>query len=155
MPGWGADIAGAAAGCCLICYHVLLLAAAAIDARERRAPNALVAAMLAVAAAHLALSRQPASWVPVIACALAVCGLLVALEVAWRHLRGSIGLGMGDVKVLGTTMLLDPASAVAGFIGALALLAVAALALRKPSLPFLPFFFGAFIAAEVALRAFC
>lgn len=110
--------------------------------------------MLAVAAAHLALSRQPASWVPVIACALAVCGLLVALEVAWRHLRGSIGLGMGDVKVLGTTMLLDPASAVAGFIGALALLAVAALALRKPSLPLLPFYCGAFIATEVALRAF-
>ncbi|WP_346675304.1 prepilin peptidase [Enorma phocaeensis] len=143
--------AGLAAYACLVVYHLLLVGTAIIDARERRAPNLLVLIMLAFASLSLLL-RQPASWAPVIVLTLAACGLLVALEVAWRRLRGSAGLGMGDIKVLGTAMLLDPWSALGGFIGSLAVLGATALALRKQSLPLLPFFCISFIAAELLLR---
>lgn len=135
-----------------------LIAAAVIDARSRRFPNALAALALvlgALAAVWPVLAALPAgAGAPPageLAAALAArllshavpaslaAGALTALEVGWRARRGSAGLGMGDVKLLAALMLADPLTGLTSFAAALALLALACVLARRPSLPLIPF----------------
>ncbi|WP_179184922.1 prepilin peptidase [Collinsella vaginalis] len=134
---------------------LIVVAAAWVDARERRLPNGLAAAavvtgaMVAVWPAVMAalgggsgadllpnaLGLLASHAVP----ALLTAAALVALEVGWRRLRGSAGLGMGDVKLLFALMLADPLRGLTAFCVALLLLAAACLVTRRASLPLIPF----------------
>lgn len=129
--------AGAAA---LFVLAALAICAAVVDARTRTYPASLAVAVAAVGG-WCALARGGAHALGVhLLAAGAVSVLLVAFEVAWRRRHdGAVGLGMGDIKYLFGTMLADPAYALVGFSTGLALLAVAGLACRRPSLPLLPF----------------
>lgn len=133
------------AGSARLCFFALVVAAIVFDARERRVPNGLVLAMLACGAV-LAWCGN-AAWVRgfVFGAALAVCAALVAAEMLWRRWRGSAGLGMGDIKVLFCMMLVHPIVALASFAVGLLALAVAAVAMRRQSLPLMPFFGTAFL----------
>jgi|GEM_PF-3089553 len=141
----------------------VIVAGAVIDARSRRFPNALAAVAIvagclvaawpaltafveagsapglpspgAVDLARAAAGRLASHAVPAVATAVA----LTALEARWRARRGSAGLGMGDVKLLLALMIADPMRGLSAFAAALVLLALACLALRKPSLPLIPF----------------
>ncbi|MFN4226403.1 MAG: prepilin peptidase [Hyphomonas sp.] len=78
----------------------LLLALAAIDFRTYLLPDALNAAVLALGAAMVALTR-PEAWMLHAAGAVTGFGLLWSVEVLYRRLRGRDGLGRGDAKLLG------------------------------------------------------
>lgn len=169
--GLGVLVTGSLWSLSMLAFTALLLLASVIDARSRRFPNALAAAMaaLALAVALIAaegrasrLALTPASEpvgdaalalmtlrqlaVP-LACAAILCAVLFGFELLWRRARGSAGLGMGDVKLLFALVLADPARGVIAFAGGLALLALACLASRKASLPLIPFVFPAWVAA--------
>ncbi|MBA3067965.1 MAG: prepilin peptidase [Hyphomonas sp.] len=78
----------------------LLLALATIDLRTYLLPDALNAAVLALGAVMVALTR-PAAWPIHVAGAVIGYGLLWIVEFAYRRLRGRDGLGRGDAKLLG------------------------------------------------------
>lgn len=147
-----------AIGCILsLAYVVVLVAAAVRDARERRVPNAY-ALTLACIGLGLAVAgnaqRGGIDWPSfafVVLMACAVCGLLVAGEALWRRWRGEPGLGMGDIKMLFSAMLVNPVLALASFAIGLFALAVCALFMRQKSLPLIPFFCAAFICLGVAV----
>lgn len=134
-----------------IAFLALVAASMAIDARERRVPNALVLALLACALVVAVTGRTWRELAWVVGAAVAVCAALIGFEVLWRRLRGSAGIGMGDIKVLFCMMLVDPAAALAAFAAGLLVLALAAAALRRGSLPLMPFFGGAFLVLTVIL----
>ena len=130
----------AVVGVCVAMLAGAFAAAAAIDARTRRLPNGLAVA-LAMCAAMVALARGGVRTLTLhafTACATTV--LLVAFELVWRHVRGSFGQGMGDIKALGAAMLADPAVALAAYAAGMVMLAVTGAATRRRALPFLPFF---------------
>ncbi|WP_019238478.1 MULTISPECIES: prepilin peptidase [Enorma] len=134
-----------------IVFLALVAASMVIDARERRVPNALVLALIACALVVAVMGRTWAQLAWVVGSAAAVCGALVGFEVLWRRLRGSAGIGMGDIKVLFCMMLVDPAAALAAFATGLLVLALVAVALRRGSLPLMPFFGGAFLVLALIL----
>lgn len=78
----------------------LLLALAAIDFRTFLLPDGLNAAVLALGAAMVALTR-PDEWALHAAGAVLGFGLLWSVETLYRRLRGRDGLGRGDAKLLG------------------------------------------------------
>ena len=85
----------------LIFYAVLmagLLALAIIDARTYRLPDALNLALLAVGL--LASYMLDRSMVLHSLGAIIGYGVLVAIELGYKHLRGRDGLGRGDAKLL-------------------------------------------------------
>lgn len=128
----------------------LVVAAGAVDARERRLPNGLAGALALIAAASSVAEGGFGLLAARAATALAVCGALVAFEVWWRLRRGSAGQGMGDIKALGALMLAAPVRAVAAYAAGLLLLGVSGLMLRRRSLPLLPYLAIAFVAFEAA-----
>jgi len=77
----------------------LLLAAAAIDVRTMRIPNALNAA--------IAVAGLVVTWYlgrDLVAAFVGIVlgyGVLAAANLAYRHARGRDGIGMGDAKLLG------------------------------------------------------
>ena len=134
-----------------IAFLALIAASMVVDARERRVPNALVLALIACALVVAVTGRAWCELAWVAGAAVAVCGALVGFEVLWRRLRGSAGIGMGDIKVLFCMMLVDPAAALAAFAAGLLVLALVAAALRRSSLPLMPFFGAAFLVLTVIL----
>lgn len=138
------------AGAAQLFFFVLVAAAIAFDARERRVPNGLVLAMLACGAAIAWCRNDAVARGVVFGAALTVCVALVAAEVLWRKWRGHAGLGMGDIKVLFCMMLVHPVVAVSSFALGLFALAVAAVAMRRQSLPLMPFFGVAFLIFWIA-----
>lgn len=117
----------------------LLAAAAVVDVRERRLPNALALA-LAVAAAVCALGAGGSvRLLAHVGAAAALVVLLAGIELVWRRCRGRAGQGMGDVKLVGALALADPVAALGSYALGLAALAVCCLAARRPSLPLIPF----------------
>ncbi len=138
------------AGAALLCFFALVVAAIAFDARERRVPNGLVLAMLACGVVLAWCRYDAAARGVVFGAALTVCATLVAAEVLWRRWRGHAGLGMGDIKVLFCMMLVHPVVAVSSFALGLLALAVAAVAMRRQSLPLMPFFGTAFLIFWIA-----
>lgn len=117
----------------------LLVAAGIIDARTRRFPNPLAAALAGVGALGVFVAGGVEVLLAHLAFAAVVAGALVAFELAWRHVRSTPGLGMGDVKALGALMLVDPVRALAAFAGALVALGASCIAFRRRSLPLLPY----------------
>ena len=135
----------------------LLIVAALYDHAQRRVPNPLVLAMLPAGALaaiwpgvlnwldlfHWGLSGRPESLALTLAAnavaAGAVAGLLVAIEAVWRRVRGSAGLGMGDVKLLFALMLASPTRGLTSFAVALVLLAIVGAVTHRRSLPLVPF----------------
>ena len=138
------------AGAARLCFFALVVAAIAFDARERRVPNGLVLAMLACGVAIAWCRNDVAARGFVFGAAFAVCAMLVAAEVLWRRWRGRAGLGMGDIKVLFCMMLVHPVVAASSFALGLFALAVAAVAMRRQSLPLMPFFGIAFLIFWIA-----
>mgnify|MGYP003373903816 CR=1 FL=1 len=129
----------------------ILVYAAWRDARTRTFPNGCAAALAAVCAAWCVAGLGGAGMLGLNAVlALAVAAALVLFERAWRRRRGEAGLGMGDVKFLAALMLCDPARALAAFAAGLLGLAAAGLALRRTSLPLLPFAVGAYAVLSAA-----
>lgn len=90
---------------------------------------------------------------PVVA-ALATCAALVGFELLWRRVRGTAGLGMGDVKLLFCLMLVSPARGLFSFAAGLVLLAACCLMLRKRDLPLIPFIAAVWLALLVIAFAF-
>ena len=121
--------------------HVILLAllaaAAVIDARERRLPNPLAAAIALAAAACSLASGGPAHLAGNALLALAVLAALAGFELAWRRAKGSAGQGMGDVKAVSALALASP----------LAALAATCAVRRERALPLMPFLAAAFAIA--------
>ena len=124
---------------------ILLVVAAVIDARWRRFPNWLAAACAVVAFTEVWLECGARAAMVRLLAAVAVCGAILVLELFWRRLRHTAGLGLGDIKALFALVLYRPFQAVAAFAAALVLLAVACLVANRRSLPLLPFLVPVFV----------
>ncbi|MDY2777007.1 MAG: prepilin peptidase [Collinsella sp.] len=128
-------------------FSILLVIAALIDARTRRFPNALAVATALTAVALVSLAMGCAAIPSRIMVALATCFSLVAFELLWRHLHdGAMGMGFGDLKALFPLLLVEPFAAIISLAVGLALLAICCIALRRPSLPLLPFVVPCYLA---------
>ena len=151
----GADAVAAPllAGLAAAAFALLMIAAAVIDARERRLPNALAAALAGVGAVCALVQGGLQGLLRNAAAALLACGFLLGFELAWRRLRGMPGQGMGDIKALFAVLLACPEAGVLAYMLGMAGLAVAGIAMRSRSLPFLPFFAVALAVAFVGLIA--
>lgn len=135
-------------------FAVLMAVSALVDARYRRFPCAVGLALGLCAAVRTGIAQEPIRLVCNAAVGLTICMLLVAVELVWRRYRGAIGIGMGDIKYLFATCLFDPVVAVLAFCCALVLLAAAGIALRRASLPLLPFAVTCFPVANAICAAF-
>lgn len=139
-------------------FLLLLIAIAAaiaiLDLRTMRIPDPLTAALALTGVIYATDSGLPALGLRLLAAAVTV-GLLVALRHAHARATGRIGLGLGDVKLLGAAALWVPpdmmpvivlVASLAGLfcVGALRLASGAWAADRR-----LPF--GPFIAAALVL----
>ena len=141
----GLPLGGIVVAVASVAFYALIVLAMLIDAHERRVPNALVLGLLASGVTIMWLGHSPGQRAFAVACAVTVCGALVAAEVFWRRARGEAGIGMGDVKVLFCLMLVDPVAALVSFAAGLLLLALVAAVLGRRSLPLMPFFGGVFL----------
>ena len=105
----------------------LLVVASIIDVRRRILPDPLACSIVSCSA----LSACMADGAHGMAMNLfwgALTGFAVVLtEMGWRHAKGSVGIGGGDIKL-------------ASFCAGLIALAMAGCALSRRSLPFIPFF---------------
>lgn len=126
-------------------FYALLAAAAVIDARERRLPHGLALALVALGAACALAEGGAGALLSRAASSCAVCGALVAFEIAWRRVKGAPGQGMGDIRALFALMLVYPEAALAAYALALIALALSCAAVRSRSLPLIPFLAPFFI----------
>jgi leader peptidase (prepilin peptidase) / N-methyltransferase len=106
----------------------LLLALSFIDIRTLTLPDPLTAATVLLGILMVWLTR-PGAWQPHLIGGLVGYGVLVAVELGYRKLRGRDGLGRGDAKLLGALgvwtgwaglapiMLVASASALVGVLG--------------------------------------
>lgn len=149
----GASSRGLAAGALTLLVCVLLVAAAVVDARERRFSTVLG---VGLALACAALSLATGGLLRLMWCALVsalTSAVIVAFELWWRRWhKGRAGLGMGDVKFLAALSLWRPLEALAAFGGGLVLLALTGLLARRVSLPLLPFVVPLLLVMIVAVR---
>lgn len=125
-----------------------------IDARTQRLPDFLTLPLIPAGIAVNGLIFS--SWWVAIAGAALGYGVLVALELAYRRLRGRDGLGRGDAKLLaaggawcGAWLL--PLILLAGSASALLYLLLLALLRRRAPDPNQPVPFGPWIAFGIAL----
>ena len=137
-----------------VIFAVLMAVSALVDARHRRFPCAVWLALGLCAAVRASIAQGPIRLACNAAVGFTICMLLVAVELVWRRYRGAIGIGMGDIKYLFATCLFDPVVAVLAFCCALVLLAASGIALRRASLPLLPFAVTCFPVASVICAAF-
>lgn len=143
------------------------------DARTRTFPNGLAAVFVFICAANAFLNGgltdlaipdgmgglQDGGFLPTfgfhVLCmntiaAVATFALLFAFELLWRRVRKTPGIGIGDLKFLFGLMLFEPVTAMLAFIFGLLAMAIAALLLRKKSLPLLPFVVGCYCSLLLA-----
>ena len=133
-----------------LCLGALLLGLSVIDFRTLTLPDTLTASTVLLGILMVWLTRPEAWRAPLIG-GLVGYGILVMVELGYRHLRGKDGLGRGDAKLLGALgvwtgwaglapiMLVASASALVGVIG------LSALGIRKVDAD-TPIPFGPFIA---------
>ena len=126
-------------------FLVFVVVASVIDARQRRFPNVLFAMLLVVSCAISFCSFGVARCLFHIAIALVVCTVLTVFELLWRRVRGSVGIGMGDIKALLCLSIVHPLLALSSFAYGLLCLALAGALFRRSTLPALPFICGAFV----------
>lgn len=142
-------------------FAALAVAAAWVDGRTRRLPNALMAAMALVAAAvqtarllapgavaslPWTARLEPSMGTP-LSCLLGSAVLVAAAAGAELLLRSRLSVsavGMGDVKLLGAwSLMVGPVAALACFAAGLALGAVVAALRHRPTFPVGPWVCGA------------
>ena len=130
--------------CCTAAFFLLLSYAAVADMRERRIPNAISVAMLAVAMVKTALGLQ--TWRSFAA------GVVLAVVLLGAYLLGRGGIGGGDVKLFfGVAAFCGPSYALwllwlASMIGLL--VAAAKRMGMKTRLPLAPCLWSAFVLLE-------
>lgn len=130
-------------------FWICIFAGAAIDARERRFPNALAAACAVAAFVGVWLDLGMNTVLDHAGLAVIVYLALVLTESLWRRVRHAPGIGMGDVKVLFALCTLDPLGGIMAFAVALLVLAIFCLLTKSRSLPLLPFLVPIFAIIEV------
>ena len=130
-------------------FWICIFAGAAIDARERRFPNALAGACAVAAFAGVWLNEGVNTALDHACLALIVCLALVLTELLWRRVRHAPGIGMGDAKALFGLCTFDPLGGIVAFAVALLALAAACLIVKSRSLPLLPFLVPIFVIIEV------
>lgn len=130
-------------------FWICIFAGAAIDARERRFPNALAGACAVAALAGVWLDKDVNTALDHAGLAVIVYLALVLTESLWRRLRQTPGIGMGDVKALFALCTLDPMGGIVAFAVALLVLAISCLLTKSRSLPLLPFLVPIFAIIEV------
>ena len=131
-----------------------LTALALIDARTQRLPDRLTLPLIAAGIAVNTLIFSDL-WMAIAGAALGY-GVLVALELTYKRLRGRDGLGRGDAKLLaaggawcGAWLL--PFILLAGSVSALVFVLVLALIRRRAPDPNQPMPFGPWLALGIAL----
>lgn len=130
-------------------FWICIFAGAAIDARERRFPNALAAACAVSAFVGVWLDLGMNTVLDHAGLAVIVYLALVLTESLWRRVRHAPGIGMGDVKALFALCTLDPLGGIMAFAVALLVLALSCLFTKSRSLPLLPFLVPIFAIIEV------
>ena len=130
-------------------FWLCVFAGAAIDARERRFPNALAGACAVAALAGVWLDKGVNTALDHAGPAVIVYLALVLTESLWRRLLQAPGIGMGDAKALFALCTLDPMGGIVAFAVALLVLAIACLITKSRSLPLLPFLVPIFAIIEV------
>ena len=130
-------------------FWICIFAGAAIDARERRFPNALAAACAVSAFVGVWLDLGMNTVLDHAGLAVIVYLALVLTESLWRRVRHAPGIGMGDVKALFALCTLDPLCGIMAFAVALLVLALSCLFTKSRSLPLLPFLVPIFAIIEV------
>lgn len=130
-------------------FWICIFAGAAIDARERRFPNALAGVCAVAALAGVWLDKGFNTTLDHAGLAVIVYLALVLSESLWRRLRQTPGIGMGDVKALFALCTLDPLGGIVAFAVALLVLALSCLFTKSRSLPLLPFLVPIFAIIEV------
>lgn len=130
-------------------FWICIFVGAAIDARERRFPNALAGACAVAAFAVVWLDRGVNTALDHAGLAVIVYLALVLTESLWRRVRHTPGIGMGDAKALFALCTLDPMGGIVAFAIALLVLALSCLFTKSRSLPLLPFLVPIFAIIEV------
>lgn len=130
-------------------FWICIFAGAAIDARERRFPNALAAACAVSAFVGVWLDLGMNTVLDHAGLAVIVYLALVLTESLWRRVRHAPGIGMGDVKALFALCTLDPLGGIMAFAVALLVLVLSCLFTKSRSLPLLPFLVPIFAIIEV------
>ena len=129
-------------------FWICIFAGAAIDARERRFPNALAGACALAALAGVWLDKGVNAALDHAGLAVIVYLSLVLTESLWRRLRQATGIGMGDAKALFALCTLDPLGGIVAFAISLLALAVVCLIIKSRSFPLLPFLVPIFAIIE-------
>lgn len=133
MHGWLQLVLG-------VLVVALILAAAVIDARERRFPHALALSFAFACAAFCVVAGCVDLLIHNAVLAALCSAPLLGFELVWRRTHdGTAGIGMGDLKFLAAFILACPRSAIASFALGLAALALAGMLTDKRSFPLLPF----------------
>lgn len=130
-------------------FWICIFAGAAIDARERRFPNALAGACAVAALAGVWLDKSVNTALDHAGLAVIVYLVLVLTESLWRRVRRAPGIGMGDAKALFALCTFDPMGSIVAFAVALLVLATSCLITKSRSLPLLPFLVPIFAIIEV------
>lgn len=130
-------------------FWICAFAGVAIDARERRFPNALAAACAMAAFVGVWLDLGMNTALDHAGLAVIVYLALVLTESLWRRVRHTPGIGMGDAKALFALCTLDPMAGIVAFAIALLVLALSCLFTKSRSLPLLPFLVPIFAIIEV------
>ena len=130
-------------------FWICAFAGVAIDARERRFPNALAAACAMAAYVGVWLDLGMNTALDHAGLAVIVYLALVLTESLWRRVRHTPGIGMGDAKALFALCTLDPMAGIVAFAIALLVLALSCLFTKSRSLPLLPFLVPIFAIIEV------
>lgn len=130
-------------------FWICAFAGVAIDARERRFPNALAAACAMAAFVGVWLDLGMNTALDHAGLAVIVYLALVLTESLWRRVRHTPGIGMGDAKALFALCTLDPMGGIVAFAIVLLVLALSCLFTKSRSLPLLPFLVPIFAIIEV------
>ena len=130
-------------------FWICAFAGVAIDARERRFPNALAAACAMAAFVGVWLDLGMNTALDHAGLAVIVYLALVLTESLWRRVRHTPGIGMGDAKALFALCTLDPMGGIVAFAVALLVLALSCVITKSRSLPLLPFLVPIFAIIEV------
>lgn len=135
-------------------FFVLLSAAALMDVRFRICPNGLSAALGAVSVGYAWQVLGLAVACRRILLAVLICAVLVAFELVWRRISRRAGIGMGDVKVLFSLMVVNPQLATLSFCIGLITLAMFCAIRRQGAAPLLPFISGCFLLAHLVFAGY-
>lgn len=138
----------------LVLYFVLLLVSAAFDARLRICPNWLSAMLTFCAVAYVLTNGGGNILCRRLFVALLLCLFLLLVELFWRHFFGQTGLGIGDIKVLFSLVLVQPLVAVVALCVSLLLLALFCLLSHRHNAPLLPFLFLSYAVSYLVFVAY-